>query len=48
MLMEKDLLDYLLISEDILLHSDSYASTLGALSSLDWKPDTYEQKYLKS
>ena len=47
MLMEKDLLDYLLISEDILLHSDSYASTLGALSSLDWKPDTYEQKILE-
>ena len=47
MLMEKDLLDYLLISEDILLHSDSYASTLGALSSLDWKPDIYEQRILE-
>ena len=47
MLMEKDILDYLLISEDILLHSDSYASTVGALSSLDWKPDTYEQKVLE-
>ena len=47
MLMGKDLLDYLLISEDILLHSDSYASTLGALSSLDWKPDIYEQRILE-
>jgi hypothetical protein len=47
MLMEKDLLDYLLISEDILLQSDSYASTLGALSSLDWKPDIYEQRILE-
>jgi uncharacterized protein (DUF885 family) len=47
MLMEKDILDYLVTSEDILLHSDSYASTLGALSSLDWKPDTYEQKILE-
>ena len=47
MLVEKDILDYLLISEDILLRSDSYASTLGALSSLDWTPDTYEQKILE-
>lgn len=46
MLLEKDILDYLLLSEDILLRSDSYASTLEALSSLDWKPDTYEQKIL--
>ena len=47
MLVEKDILDYLLISEDILLRSDSYASTLDALSSLDWTPDTYEQKILE-
>jgi uncharacterized protein (DUF885 family) len=47
MLMEKDILDYLLTSEDILRHSDSYASTLVALSSLDWKPDTYEKKILE-
>lgn len=47
MLMEKDILDYLLTSVDILRHSDSYASTLVALSSLDWKPDTYEQKILE-
>ena len=40
-------LDYLLTSEDILLYSDSYASTLGALSSLDWKPATYEKKILE-
>lgn len=46
-LMEKEVLDYLLTSEDTLLHSDSYASTLGALSSLDWRPDTYEQKILE-
>ena len=47
MLLEKDILDYLLVSEDILLRSDSYASALGVLSSLDWEPDTYEQKVLK-
>lgn len=47
MLLEKDILNYLLVSEDILLHSDSYASTLGALSSLDWEPHIYEQKVLK-
>lgn len=47
LLMEKDILDYLLISEDTLLRSDSYDSTLAALSSLDWKPDTYEQEVLK-
>jgi len=47
MLLEKDILDYLLISEDILLNSDSYASTLVALSSLGWKPETYEQKILE-
>ena len=29
LLMEKDILDYLLISEDTLLHSDSYDSTRG-------------------
>lgn len=46
-LVEKAILDYLLTSEDIFLHSDSFASTLGALSSLDWKPDTYEQKILE-
>ncbi len=47
MLTEKAILDYLLTSEDIFLHSDSFASTLSALSSLDWKPDTYEQKILE-
>ncbi|MBT5684037.1 MAG: DUF885 family protein [Gammaproteobacteria bacterium] len=47
MLLEKNILDYLLISEDILLNSDSYASTLVALSSLGWKPETYEQKILE-
>ena len=46
-LIEKDILDYLITSEDILLRSDSYASILGALSSLDWKPDTYERKILE-
>ena len=34
LLMEKDILDYLLISEDTLLHSDSYDSTLGGTTVL--------------
>ena len=44
--MEKDILNYLLISEDTLIHSDRYASILATLSSLDWKPNTFEQKIL--
>ena len=44
--MEKDILNYLLISENTLLHSDRYASILATLSSLDWKPNTFEQKIL--
>ena len=46
LLLELRILEYLLASEDTLLHSGDYALRLTALSSLNWEPARYEQETL--